>query len=115
MPYKTRAVRPLRDRIMEKIKVDDNECWLWQGAITGQGYAYVNRGRRLGAVRAHRALYEIEVGPVPEGLDLDHLCRVRHCVNPQHLEPVTRQKNVDRGEYGAGKPRPQRRKRVQNV
>ena len=46
---------------------------------------------------AHRFAYEMLVGPIPEGLDLDHLCRVRHCVNPNHLEPVTRSENLRRG------------------
>jgi len=47
---------------------------------------------------AHRLSYETEIGPIPEGLELDHLCRVRSCVNPLHLEPVTHQENVRRGE-----------------
>lgn len=50
--------------------------------------------------RAHRVAYELLVGPIPEGLVLDHLCRVRHCVNPDHLEPVTKRENERRGKCG---------------
>ncbi len=69
-------------------------CWIWQGA-TDSGYARANIGRRN--YRVHRLLYEAIVGPVPAGLHLDHLCRVRSCVNPDHLEPVTAQENIRRG------------------
>lgn len=67
-------------------------CWLWLGAVSN-GY-----GRALGGKLAHRLMYEREVGAVPDGLDLDHLCRVRSCVNPAHLEPVTRRENLLRGD-----------------
>ena len=90
--------------------VAPDSCWLWTGALNRWGYGHVSKGRGGGAVRVHKAMYELDVGPVPAGLDLDHLCRTRRCCNPYHLEPVTRQTNVDRGEYGAGKPRPNRRK-----
>lgn len=70
-------------------------CWLWTGAILKAGYAYfrMHGKARLG----HRVAYVHHVGPVPEGLELDHLCRVRRCVNPAHLEPVTHSVNVARG------------------
>lgn len=74
----------------------DTPCWLWTGQIaqrTGYGQTRV-RSRKVGA---HRAMYEREVGPIPDGLELDHLCRVRVCVNPAHLEAVTRSVNVQRG------------------
>jgi hypothetical protein len=54
-------------------------------------------GRRVATKAAHRLFYEQLVGPIPDGLQLDHLCRVRHCVNPDHLEPVTQTANVLRG------------------
>lgn len=74
-------------------------CWLWTAAL-GNGYGRFSEaaGRHF---NAHRWLYERAVGKVPSGLDLDHLCRVRACVNPSHLEPVTRRVNVLRG---AGHP-----------
>jgi hypothetical protein len=71
-------------------------CWLWLGEINHSGYglAYYN-GR---AYRAHRALYEVVNGPVPDGKQLDHLCRNRACVRPSHLEPVTNWENTLRGK-----------------
>jgi hypothetical protein len=74
-------------------KTDD--CWLWRGALNSSGYANVFwNGRQA---NAHRVSYELSVGPIPEGLQIDHLCRVRHCVNPAHLEPVTSKINTLRG------------------
>ena len=70
-------------------------CWLWNGARDRHGYG---RTERTGA---HRWVYEQLVGPIPKGLDLDHLCRVHECVNPDHLEPVTRQTNLLRGSRSA--------------
>lgn len=69
-------------------------CWLWQGATT-KGYGNIRRRRTNIAV--HRWAYEDAKGPIPPGMDLDHLCRVRNCVNPDHLEPVRRGVNVLRG------------------
>lgn len=70
-------------------------CWLWTASKLPQGYGqFFAAGRRQ---LAHRWAYEAAVGPVPEGLELDHLCRTRQCVNPQHLEPVTGRENRRRG------------------
>ena len=71
-------------------------CWVWTARVHGAGYAYLSVGGKK--VRVHRLTYELLVGPIPDGLELDHLCRVRHCVNPAHLEPVTHAVNMDRGE-----------------
>lgn len=62
-------------------------CWLWQGEVTANGYGRFST--TAGRTVAHRWIYERLVGPIPEGRQLDHLCRVRACVNPNHLEPVT--------------------------
>jgi len=71
-----------------------NGCWIWIGR-TERGYGRVNyRGSRI---RVHRLVYEHMVGPIPEGLTLDHLCRVRACANPEHLEPVDPVTNAGRG------------------
>lgn len=69
-------------------------CWQWMAATSG-GYGKVSVG---GSPRyAHRVAYELLVGPIPDGLDIDHLCRNRACVNPAHMEPVPRSVNVLRG------------------
>lgn len=71
-------------------------CWWWTACINPDtGYGTFWDGKVLSA---HRWAYEHFVGPIPEGLHLDHLCRVRRCVNPAHLEPVTLAENVRRGE-----------------
>lgn len=74
----------------------ETPCWMWDGAFAGSGYGQdFYKGKKW---RAHRSTYERLVGPIPAGMDLDHLCRNRRCVNPDHLEPVTRRENLLRGE-----------------
>ncbi len=73
----------------------ETRCHIWQLGIEPNGYGKVGGGAKT--KWAHRAAYEAVHGSVPPGLDLDHLCRVRACVNPAHLEPVTRTENVRRG------------------
>jgi hypothetical protein len=91
--------RDLLDRFFEKVTVNSGGCWLWRGPVHRNGYASFNLGGHQGKkVLAHRWAYENFIGPVPKQLDLDHLCRVRHCVNPEHLEAVTRRVNLLRGE-----------------
>lgn len=65
-------------------------CWLWKGGRDRRGYG------RFGGRIAHRVVYSALVGPIPEGLELDHLCLVIACVNPAHLEPVTPAENMRR-------------------
>lgn len=73
-------------------------CWLWiAGTTKGYGRFWLN-GRPRGA---HQVAWEMKHGPIPDGLEPDHLCRVRHCVNDAHLEPVTRAENTRRGGSGA--------------
>lgn len=92
----------LRTRFWSKVEKTDG-CWLWTDAPNqGTGYGRLNIGQ--GRTRlAHRIAYELLVGPVPVGLTIDHLCRNRLCVNPAHLEPVTRGENVLRGVSKAGR------------
>lgn len=83
-----------RDRLATYADRPD-DCWLWPGGLNTKGYVTTMfEGRRI---QAHRLAYELLVGPIPEGLRLDHLCRVRHCLNPAHLEPVTDRENALRG------------------
>jgi hypothetical protein len=82
-------------------KVDKADgCWLWTGH-TVSGYGRFKMRNKVHA--AHRFAYEHIVGPIPDGLQIDHVCRVRNCVNPDHLEPVTQAENIKRG-YFATKP-----------
>jgi hypothetical protein len=69
-------------------------CWLWRGRIAPNGYG------TIGKEYAHRVAYERARGPIPAGMELDHLCRVKACVNPDHLEVVTKSENAKRGLTG---------------
>ena len=71
------------------------DCWIWLGTYSEDGYGKVWVGGKRWY--AHRASYTIFRGPIPQGLTLDHLCRTRSCVNPEHLEPVTSIENTRRG------------------
>ena len=85
------------DRFANKVNVTDT-CWLWTGSkrnVIGHGKFAVG----VKAVLAHRWSYEIFKGTIPEGLELDHICKVPSCVNPNHLEPVTHQENLLRGKH----------------
>lgn len=92
----------LIDRVnwRDNYEVSDSGCWIWQGRVDRDGYGA--RGgvmrQEFGTDRAHRAFYMLLVGPIPDGLVIDHLCRVPACVNPEHLEPVTPEENTQRGE-----------------
>ena len=83
----------LEERFWFKVNKTDT-CWLWTGALRGDGYGKFHVKRKW--VYAHRFAYELLVGPIPDGLELDHLCRIRNCVRPSHLEPVTHQENMQR-------------------
>lgn len=86
--------------LLERISVGDDGCWLWTGYLTSTGYGtFYEEGRQWSA---HRESYELFVGPIPSDLVIDHLCRVRRCINPTHLETVTRRENNIRGIGWAG-------------
>lgn len=72
-----------------------SECWYFARALSKAGYGVIWNGEKV--VLAHRFMYESVVGEIPKGLELDHLCRNRSCINPEHLEPVTRRENTVRG------------------
>jgi hypothetical protein len=90
------ARTPWQPRFWIKV-VDTGTCWLWTGTRARNGYGRFRKDHGGPSFAAHRLAYELLVGPIPEGHDLDHLCRVRRCVNPAHLEPVTRAVNLARG------------------
>lgn len=82
-------------RIKSHIVIDENGCWVWQLSKDRDGYGLMKVQGKPRFV--HRLSYEAFVGQIPEGLQLDHLCRNRACCNPEHLEPVTSQENTRRG------------------
>lgn len=88
------------ERFWAKVTKTDG-CWLWTGALNRSGYGYVRR--RPNQFLAHRYAYELVIGPIPDGMTLDHLCAVRNCVNPAHLEPVTLHENIIRSDGPAGR------------
>lgn len=85
--------RPKPGCIWRKAKVTESGCWQWTGHLTRDGY---------GSQHPHRTAYEEFVGPIPDGLQIDHLCRNRACCNPEHLEAVTPRQNTHRGYGPAG-------------
>lgn len=89
----------LTERFWSKVHKTET-CWLWVAFKMKSGYGKFYSGgdrTRAKTLLAHRAAYEFAKGSIPVGMDLDHTCRVRHCVNPDHLEPVTRKENLRRG------------------
>lgn len=86
----------MKGTVLERFsaKVEKTEtCWLWAASVDTHGYGHMVVSGKLKL--AHRLSYEMFVGPIPEGLVLDHECRVRHCVNPSHLRAVTDKENIN--------------------
>lgn len=88
------GVPALPVHIRRAIKVGPSGCWEWQRSKSDDGYGWASLNNRT--YQAHRLVYRLLAGEIPEGLVLDHLCRRRHCVNPEHLEPVTTAENLRR-------------------
>jgi hypothetical protein len=85
------------DRFVDKVDIADSGCWEWTGWTNGVHYGKFFASTEARKVYAHRWLWEQVVGPIPDGLTIDHLCRNTLCVNPDHLEPVTTGVNTARG------------------
>lgn len=84
----------------KKVAKIEGGCWIWTGPMDRNGYGLDGGARKT---LAHRVAYRELVGEIAPGLELDHLCRVRHCVRPDHLQPVTHRENMLRGNGWAGK------------
>ena len=94
----TRTITPLADRLWRRVqKGGPDDCWLWLGGNNGNGYGVIGLGgRNRGQAYVHRVAWELERGPIPDGLEIDHICRVRSCVNPRHMALVTHGENCRR-------------------
>ena len=91
----------LPERFWSKVQVNaDTGCWEWTAATNPAGYGKLRMSKPRRLEHAHRLAYETLVHPIRNGLHCDHLCRVRHCVNPAHIEPVTMRENLVRGKPG---------------
>lgn len=88
--------QPVEQRLWSRVDKSGN-CWIWTGPTDGKGYGTIGFGGRGRNVYVHRLAYELIVAPIPEGLQIDHLCRVPLCVRPDHLEAVTQRENILRG------------------
>lgn len=101
------AVQRAGEKILRRVSYRPGDCWIWTGAVNTDGYGVaeigsIASGGRV-SVAPHRVVYRWLTGPVPTGLELDHLCREPRCVNPQHLEPVTTRVNILRSTGPAAK------------
>lgn len=90
----TRGRPTVLERLISQIEVD-GDCWIYTGYTPPDGYGRIHYNRK--PALAHRVCYEQLVGPIPEGLELDHVCRRPACVNPDHLDPVDHRTNAMRG------------------
>ena len=85
----------------QHVPVPESGCWLWSGAITNHGYGVIRANTR--STYAHRVSYELHVGPIADGMTIDHLCSVRACVNPNHLKQATQRENILRSDSVAAR------------
>ena len=90
------SLTKLPQRIVDAIRINvDSGCWEWRNSLNYKGYGHCYLGGRM--LGAHRVVWTLLCGDIPRGMVLDHLCRIRRCVNPAHMEPVTVRENTLRG------------------
>ena len=90
------AAKNPKERFFQKISIQPNSCWLWMAATDDKGYArLLVHGKNI---RAHRWAYQQFVGPIPEDCEIDHRCRNKSCVNPEHLDAVSHEENMRRAD-----------------
>ena len=93
-----RSIKDGETRFWSKVSIREGACWKWNGTHDKKGYGVFWNSNKL--VMAHRYAYELLIGEIPNGKEIDHLCRNPNCVNPKHLEPVPHIVNVRRGKIG---------------
>lgn len=94
---RSRTRVPIGDRLKRNLKVVDSGCWLWTGSTTINGYGTIEI--RCQKRLAHRVAFETWIGPIPEEMVLDHLCAIKACINPLHLQPVWAEENSRRTSW----------------
>lgn len=111
-PSPTHIVDPLPETFWLLVNFDGpipehaphlGKCWIWNGAKVRKGYGLWRPNEHTKSHGVHRWVFEDLVGPIPPGLELDHLCRVHECCNPDHMEPVTHGENIRRGQAASDK------------
>lgn len=98
--YPPLGLTPIQ-RLFRRIKIDASGCWVWQGCVDAFGYGMMGNQDDDFPRSVHRLAYTELIGPIPDGLVMDHLCRNPSCCNPFHLEPVTSRENTLRGQTNA--------------
>lgn len=83
--------RVIIKKLLLRVVIDHNGCWIWQGYVHGNGYGYIKQ--KCKKILIHKIFFMLHKGIVPKGMCLDHICRIRRCVNPEHLRTVTRAQN----------------------